>query len=47
MNYAKYKQSPSVTDFMEFAGRTHFIVGQKGWEEVAGFILFWLKEKEV
>lgn len=47
MNYAKYKQSPSVTDFMEFAGRTHFIVGQKGWEEVAGFILFWLNEKEV
>ncbi len=46
-NYAKYRSSPSVTDFKEFAGRTHFIVGQAGWEEVADYVLGWLKEKEV
>ncbi len=46
-NHAKYRQSPSVTDFKEFAGRTHFIVGQKGWEEVAGFVLAWLNDKGV
>jgi pimeloyl-ACP methyl ester carboxylesterase len=44
-NYAKYKASASVTDFKEFAGRTHFIIGQKGWEEVADFVLAWLDEK--
>lgn len=44
-NYAKYKTSPSVTDFKEFAGRTHFIIGQKDWEEVADYVLAWLSEK--
>lgn len=46
-NYAKYKLSPSVTDFKEFAGRTHFIIGQKNWEEVADYVLAWLNEKGV
>jgi pimeloyl-ACP methyl ester carboxylesterase len=46
-NYAKYKASSSVTDFKEFAGRTHFIIGQKNWEEVSEYILTWLSEKEV
>lgn len=41
-NHAKYRASRSVTDFKEFAGRTHFIVGQEGWEEVADFVLTWL-----
>lgn len=46
-NYAKYEASSSVTDFKEFAGRTHFIIGQNNWEEVADYILSWLDEKEV
>lgn len=46
-NYAKYRSSPSVTDFKEFAGRTHFIIGQQGWEEVADYVLAWLNEKEM
>jgi alpha-beta hydrolase superfamily lysophospholipase len=46
-NYARYKQSPYVTDFKEFAGRAHFIIGQKGWEEVADFVLAWLNDKGV
>jgi len=44
-NWAKYKRSPSVTDFKEFAGRAHFTIGQKGWEEVAGFTLAWLNQQ--
>jgi len=46
-NTAKYRSSPSATDFKEFAGRTHFIVGQQGWEEVADYVLGWLSEKGV
>ena len=46
-NVAKYRGSPSVTDFKEFAGRTHFIIGQDGWEEVADHVLAWLKEMGV
>jgi alpha-beta hydrolase superfamily lysophospholipase len=44
-NYKKYKRSPSITDFKEFAGRTHFTIGQPGWEEVASTISTWLDEK--
>ncbi len=46
-NYEKYRPSASITDFKEFAGRTHFIIGQKGWEEVADYTLAWLNDKGV
>ncbi len=44
-NQMKYKSETSVTDFKEFAGRTHFIVGQKNWQEVADYILVWLAKQ--
>ena len=43
-NYNKYK-GPSVTDFKEFAGRDHFLIGSRGWEEVADYCLSWLNQK--
>jgi pimeloyl-ACP methyl ester carboxylesterase len=46
-NHARYKASSSVTGFKEFAGRTHFIVGQKNWEEIADTVLSWLDENGV
>jgi pimeloyl-ACP methyl ester carboxylesterase len=48
-NFDKYRGMPgvNVTDFKEFAGRTHYIIGQKGWEEVADYTLVWLTEKGV
>jgi fermentation-respiration switch protein FrsA (DUF1100 family) len=46
-NYKKYSSSPSVTVFKEFPGRTHYIIGQKNWEEVADYILDWLKERSM
>lgn len=39
-----YKDSKSTTDFKEFAGRSHFIAGEKGWEEVAEYALNWIKK---
>jgi pimeloyl-ACP methyl ester carboxylesterase len=35
------RKSNAVTAFKQFAGRPHFIIGQKGWEEVADFALNW------
>jgi alpha-beta hydrolase superfamily lysophospholipase len=40
-NFARFAQSRAKTDFREFPGRTHFICGQPGWEEVADFALDW------
>ncbi len=33
--------SPAVVDYKEFAGRTHRLVSQDGWEEIADFVLDW------
>ncbi len=37
----KEGKAPAVTDFKEFPGRSHFTVGQEGWEEVADYALDW------
>ena len=36
-----------MTEYKEFPGRTHFIIGQSGWEEVANFTLRWARGQEV
>ena len=43
-NFRLYSRSGSITTFREFAGRTHFIIGQEGWEDVAGFIASWIED---
>lgn len=43
-NYKKYrKDNGSITDYKEFAGRNHFVLGQKTWKEDADYILDWLE----
>lgn len=44
-NYERWRKSTAVTDFHEFAGRDHFLIGSKGWEEVADHCLAWLRDK--
>jgi pimeloyl-ACP methyl ester carboxylesterase len=34
-------RSKALTAYKEFPGRSHFILGQAGWEEVADFALDW------
>jgi alpha-beta hydrolase superfamily lysophospholipase len=41
-NVKKYGKSKAVTDYKEFPGRTHYIAGQEGWEEVADYALDWV-----
>lgn len=40
-NVAKYADSGAVTDYEESADRTHFTLGQDGWEVVADRALEW------
>jgi len=44
MNYEKYHASASPIDFKEFPGRVHFVIGQTGWEEVAGYVASWAEK---
>ena len=42
-NHRAYSKSAARTDFREFAGRTHWIIAQDGWEAVAEHIAGWLE----
>ena len=42
-NYGKYVGSGARTDFREFPGRSHWIIAQPGWEEVAEHVASWLE----
>lgn len=35
-----------ATAYQEFPGRSHFICGEPGWEEVAGFVHQWIETHE-
>jgi pimeloyl-ACP methyl ester carboxylesterase len=39
-----YRKSSAITEYKEFPGRAHFIIGQQGWEEVADYALAWAAE---
>lgn len=40
-NWGKYGKSPCVTEYKEFPGRSHFIIAEQGWEEVADYAATW------
>ncbi|MBC8010011.1 MAG: alpha/beta hydrolase [Burkholderiales bacterium] len=39
--YAKHRASPSITAYHEFPGRSHYLIAETGWEEVADHALAW------
>jgi pimeloyl-ACP methyl ester carboxylesterase len=42
-NYEHYQESLARTDFHEFPGRSHLLMAQDGWQEVADYVLGWLE----
>lgn len=38
----KYSDRSSIVDVVEFKGRSHFLCGEPGWQEIADYILDWL-----
>jgi pimeloyl-ACP methyl ester carboxylesterase len=43
-NFKLYRTSKAITDFKEFPERSHFTIGEPGWEEVADYALTWAVE---
>ena len=39
--YRKHAVSPATTDYKEFPGRSHSLILETGWEEVAHYALSW------
>jgi len=46
-NVRAYRKSTAVTEYKEFPGRTHFIIAQPGWQEVADYALAWAQDQEL
>ncbi len=41
-NAGKYKPAAGQVDYQEYAGRSHYICGEPGWQDVADAALTWL-----
>lgn len=41
-NFKKYKNTNSVTEYKEFEGHNHYVLGLPSWKEEAGYILDWI-----
>jgi pimeloyl-ACP methyl ester carboxylesterase len=41
--YNRQRQSAAPTDYLEFAGRSHFLIAEPGWETVAASALSWIE----
>jgi pimeloyl-ACP methyl ester carboxylesterase len=41
-NFKKFAPAKAITAYKEFPGRSHWIIAQDGWEEVASYIFDWL-----
>lgn len=42
--YAKHRAAPSPTAYREFPGRSHYLIAEPGWEEVADYALTWAED---
>lgn len=45
-NAQAYQDSSSQVTYRVFSGRTHQMIQQKGWQEVAEFVEEWIKQQE-
>jgi pimeloyl-ACP methyl ester carboxylesterase len=45
-NARAYRHSLANTEYKEFPGRTHFIIAQSGWQEVANYALDWVLDQQ-
>jgi alpha-beta hydrolase superfamily lysophospholipase len=40
-SYRRYAQSAAITFYREYPGRSHYTIGEPGWEHVADYTLRW------
>jgi len=45
-NHKAYTDEGSVTDFVEFPNRSHYICNEPGWEQVAEYVYNWIQAQE-
>jgi pimeloyl-ACP methyl ester carboxylesterase len=45
INYRKYARSSAQTEYQEFPCRSHLMIAQEGWQDVADYTLYWIRSK--
>lgn len=45
--HARHSASPVRTDYKEFPGRSHYLIAETGWEEVADHALAWAESPKL
>ena len=43
-NFELYRNSKAITAYKEFSGRSHLIVAEQGWQEVADYSISWVQK---
>ena len=46
-NFRLYRHSPAITEYREFAHRTHFLIGQRGWGDIADQVIDWARGQQL
>ena len=41
-NYIKYNKDHSITDYKEFTGKNHYVLGLPSWHDEADYIISWI-----
>lgn len=44
--FRKHSASPCFTDYKEFPGRSHYIIAEQGWQDVAHYALLWAEKHQ-
>lgn len=45
LNHRRYAAANAMAEYQEFAGRSHLLILEEGWQEVAAFALSWARAK--
>jgi pimeloyl-ACP methyl ester carboxylesterase len=43
-NYNEYEKEAGLTEYKEFAGKSHYIIAEKGWQDVVTFSQNWIEK---
>lgn len=46
-NARAYRDSLATTEYREFKGRSHFLIAQRGWQEIADYAIDWVRDQEL
>lgn len=45
-NYRKHRRSPVTTAYKSFPNRSHWLINEPGWEEIADYVIEWVRSND-